>query len=122
MVWVKSINDEAKIIKSWDIGAFWGIVDIKAMSNYPGARAFIETWIKKVKAAVDLKKLIDDAAIRTLIYEREGALKLPNSRRLSSPEARRRWNGEVGSGTRPYNFRWTIAKNFLNEIFKGLSR
>ncbi len=122
LVWVKSINDEEKTIKSWDIGAFWGMVDIKAMSNYPGARAFIETWGKKVKTTVDLKKLIDDVAIRTLIYEREGALKLPNSRRLSSAEARRRWNGEVGSGTRPYNFRWPIAKNFLNEIFKGLSR
>lgn len=119
--WVQSLYEEESTIRSWDMDAFWAMVGIKATSNYPGARAFVEAWSKKVKNTPNLKKLIEDNEIRTLIYERESALKLPNSRRLSSLEARRRWNGEVGSGTRPYNFRWPIARNFLNEIFKGLT-
>lgn len=117
-LWHNSIKDEFSAVKRWDLDGFWRIVDLKAKGNYVVAKLFVRRWVDMVFKS-DATGLIDDPTARQLIADREEALKHGQSR-IISEQARKRWNGDVGSGTRAYNFRWPITQNFLNEIFEGL--
>jgi len=119
--WVKSMLSEFKKIAAWDIDEFWEVVKIKANGNYLRARDFTNSWIEIVKAQGALENIIKNEKAKRLIYTREMYLKNRYSR-LKNTDARKRWNGEAGSGVRPFNYRWNVAKNYINELWEGINR
>lgn len=117
--WREDICAEYDRIKKWDMAEFWNIVNVKASGDYWRAKKFVLDWLEIICSKADLEDILLNRAARNLIYRREEYLK-GRYARLSKVDARNRWNGKSGSGIRPYDFRWPIAQNFLNEIFKRL--
>jgi hypothetical protein len=118
--WVESILSEYKTITDWNINEFWGIVSIKSKGNYSRARDFVNSWIEIVKNKATLNDILKDEKTKVLIYARETYLKNRYSR-LNNTDARKRWNGESGSGVKPFNYRWNVAKNYINELWDGVN-
>jgi len=119
--WQEDILTEYTKVLKWNLDEFWDIVNIKAGGDYSFAKNFVIAWMDIVRNKSNMQDILNNQVAKKLIYHRESYLKRRYAR-LSATDARKRWNGEAGSGIRPYNFRWPIAQGYLNEIFSGLKR
>jgi hypothetical protein len=83
-----------------------------------GAQQFAEQWIEASSFAPHA--VIDDAAIRQVISNRERRLKRGLAR-LHNPRALERWSGRSGVGR--LNYRWDpVGQRILVDILDGLGR
>ncbi len=72
---------------------------------------FVKSWAKLCESP---QTLLDSPRGRTLVSNREAALKGPSgTSRIRSAKARKRWRGDSGTFM---DFRWSVARNYLNDL------
>jgi hypothetical protein len=113
--WAGTIEARAGDLRGWDRDGFWEIVQRGNRRLPPPARRFVDSWIEL--AAEDPGAVGDDARAHQLIAERERALK-GSQARLSNTRARERWTGTAG--TAQLDFRWSTARQIVDDIRRGL--
>lgn len=111
--WASSIDSAA--IGRWKLDEFWFEVQHSAHQITWTTKQFVAKWIDLV--AVGAPRLADDRLARSLIQQRERALK-GNQSRFTNSSARARWGG--ASGSAPLSFRWSNVQTFLRDLRDAL--
>ena len=96
-------------IRSWSMISFWNTIEHPNHTITPKTVDFVERWREIVIQDSDV---YSSRAARELISTRERR-KGPQSR-LHNVEARARWGGASQIGR--LNFRWTIARGYLEDL------
>ena len=120
--WAAAIEAERDKYRDWRLDRFWEIVEKKTSGNSSQARVFMSIWVDMVKKNITNLSLISELPeIRKLVFDRELALKGKKAR-VASMQSRKQWAGDTGSGMGRYEYRWSIARNFINELTTGGTR
>lgn len=80
-------------------------------------RHFVDRWISLVLEGRDAATLATDEIARSLLYDREVALKR-NRARLENQRALELWSGAAGASQ--LNYRWSVVKAITNDILLGM--
>ncbi len=116
--WSHSIQSRKAQLTRWDRQDFWGTVVSQGARVPPRTRGFIDRWINLVLESEDMAALSTDDMARSLIYDRELALK-HNRARLHNQRALELWSGAAGAGQLDY--RWNAVVNrVVNDILLGM--
>ena len=108
--------EQMATVGPWDRPDMWArLVRVNPRIAAGSARRFVERWLELI-AGVRPQHVADDAELRTLVADRERAMKKTQSR-LANPELLRAWSGE--SGTRPMVFRWPQVRRMVIDIHDG---
>lgn len=115
--WSELISNRQPALSSWDYNEFWGLLD-RAEARIPKrTRHFVLQWLERSLSMDDTRKVADDSELRTLIHNRERALKRGQGR-LDNPRALELWSGAAGTGR--LDFRWGVSRTILTDIVEGL--
>lgn len=113
--WAAALGSASARFAAWDRPGFWDLV-LQANPRVPArTRLFVDAWLDLLNAC-DPASLADHSRAKTLIRDREEALKGPRAK-LHNPHALQTWTG--ASGTRQLDFRWRIARRLLVDIAGG---
>ena len=116
--WAEEASASGAGITGWDLGELWQSV-LRSGRPVPFAtRHFVIRWLELVEGS-DPQTLVDDPAARSLITQRERAMKGRHAR-TANDRALKQWGG--ASGTRPLDFRWGTVSWLLDDIVDGLER
>jgi len=116
--WSHSIKSRQAELTRWDRQDFWSTVESQAAKVPSRTRNFIDRWINLVLEGVDLATLSTDEMARSLIYDRELALKHSRAR-LHNQRALELWSGAAGAGQLDY--RWDpVVNRIVNDILLGM--
>jgi hypothetical protein len=115
--WTNDIKNKMSQIQNWEMNEFWRIVFEQNSHIHFMTRRFIENWIDFVKNERNLERLQENNYARHMITRRETQIKGKRSR-LKSSRMLEQWLGE--SGANPLDFRWKVARRFVNDILSGL--
>ena len=99
-------------IQNWSIDEFWRHTDDFGHTITYATRRFVEALHDRVRGGS--ANIADDPVCRTLVREREKALKGPRSRFVNRG-ALAQWSGNSGTGRLVY--RWPTARSFLSDLF-----
>lgn len=100
-------------VQDWNLDRLWKAVENPGRLIDPNTKRFITSWIAFVSGRPG--DLMNQDA-RNLVRNREVGLKKGKSR-FVSPAALDRWGG--ASGLNRLNYRWNIARNYLEELYEG---
>jgi hypothetical protein len=109
--------EELPRARDWDLAAFWPLVLGAGHSITPATRAFVGNWL--AVAVAEGGAIASSAPARELILMRERDLKKARSR-FENAAARKQWGGSAG--TKPLDFRWSVAKGYLGEWHEAWRR
>ncbi len=112
-VWVSDL-DMANL-QPWRLDDLWTAVLDRGHSVTKSTQRFVTKWMTELRSGPDA--LLENENACGLIREREQKLKGARSR-FKNQRALDQWGGS--SGIAPLNFRWTIAKQHLNDLHAGL--
>lgn len=105
---------------TWRLEPFWEIVYRNNPRTPRRTQQFVENWIRSVRSAGSIEKLMDDPYARKLVEEREFQLKGKLSR-FTNDRIREIWAAGGGAaGTGMIDYRWGPAKKLLIDIYQGL--
>ncbi|MEV0802455.1 DUF6361 family protein [Kribbella sp. NPDC050281] len=102
------------ILEAWSLTDFWNLIRTLNPQLRVATQAFVTDWLQQ---ATTTSNIADLAPARELIAQRELRLKGGRSR-LISQAALDAWTG--GSGLVPLDYRWGVARGYLNDIYAGL--
>ncbi|MDE0283027.1 MAG: DUF6361 family protein [Gammaproteobacteria bacterium] len=108
---------EAREEDAFEPGTLWALVESQGSRVNPTQRLFVETWTDRL-AKIDLDKAGTDEYLRSLIADRERALKGRHRARLLNTNRLLDWKG--GSGVGRMDFNWFRARELLGELYRGL--
>ena len=111
--WAAHLDRQA--IAEWSLDDLWRVTADPRHTISPGARRFVEQWIRFVTK--DPHTLVSNKDARLLVEARERQLKKGCSR-FGNVRAREQWGGHAGD--RPMTFRWPTARRFLDDLARGL--
>jgi hypothetical protein len=114
--WAQLLSERSRVLAKWDRERFWQLVHAVNPRITNPTYDFINTWWDLALAG-DAARLCENAAVRSLIRERERRLK-KGLARIDNPRAQELWTGD--SGTAQLEFRWLISQRLLGDIFDGL--
>ena len=116
--WSENIRSRKAALTRWDRRDFWETVVSEGARIPPRTRRFVDRWIDLVLESEDVAALSTDEMARSLIYDREVALK-QNRARLQNQRALELWSGASGAGQLDY--RWSAVVNrIVNDILLGI--
>jgi len=116
--WSENIQSRKAALTRWDRRDFWGTVVSEGARIPLRTRHFVDRWINLVLESEDVAALSTDEMARSLIYDREVALK-QNRARLQNQRALELWSGAAGAGQLDY--RWSAVVNrIVNDILLGM--
>lgn len=116
--WRENIQSRKAGLTRWHRQDFWGTVESQRARVPSRTRNFIDRWINLVSESGDLAALSTDEIARSLIYDRELALK-HNRARLHNQRALELWSGAAGASQLDY--RWSVVVNrIINDILLGM--
>ncbi len=106
-----SVGLDIPAIRDWRLEDFWEDVRHPAHVVLPAARSFVREW--RDLALSQPTQIVDSAAARRLVEERERRLKGSQSR-FTNQAVRDRWTG--ASGVVRLNFRWNRGEAYLQDL------
>lgn len=112
-VWQGELTDNA-VWAGWSLPDFWSALGPHNPHLRVATVRFVEDWITGAQRTTDAAK---DEGLRAVVANREQRLKGSRSR-LVNAAALDNWAG--GSGLVRLDYRWTIARRILGDIFDGL--
>jgi hypothetical protein len=112
--WHQENGELVRQLPEWDFADMWSRVAVANPNVRPGTVAFVEAWVALLSGG---GRADDEAAIR-MIATRE-RLQKRNQSRLENPRLLENWSG--GSGTGPFNYRWSNVAVLVTDIRQGLS-
>jgi len=116
--WSENIRSRKAALTRWDRRDFWETVVSEGARIPLRTRRFVDRWINLVLESEDVAALSTDEMARSLIYDREVALK-QNRARLQNQRALELWSGAAGAGQLDY--RWSAVVNrIVNDILLGM--
>ena len=116
--WSDEVVANQAALRRWDRPRMWARLRSLNRGIPAGAQQFAEQWTEASSFAPHA--VIDDAAIRQVISNRERRLK-GGLARLHNPRALERWSGRSGVGRLSY--RWDpVGQRILVDILDGLGR
>jgi hypothetical protein len=118
--WSENIQSRKAALGRWDRRDFWETVVSEGVRIPLRTRRFVDRWIDLVLESEDVAALSTDEMARSLIYDREVALK-QNRARLQNQRALELWSGAAGAGQLDY--RWSAVVNrIVNDILLGMEK
>ncbi len=114
--WSQTITTRADDLKRWEPKRFWEIVFAGNDRITKPTRDFIDSWCH-LAIFVNAPDISIAKNARLLIRERERQLK-KHLARIDNPRAQELWNEDSGSAQ--LDFRWSISRRLLGDIFDGL--
>lgn len=96
----------------WDLPTFWGTVRRHNARLHASTESFLTSWFELARSGAHLS-----AQAQSLVQNRELLLKGSRSRLLNAA-ARENWSG--AAGVVRLDFRWSVASQYLNDVFAGL--
>lgn len=115
--WSKTVQSRKAALTRWQRRDFWEAVVSEGARIPLRTRHFVDCWIDLVLESEDVATLSTDEMARSLIYDREVALKR-NRARLQNQRALELWSGAAGAGQLDY--RWGVVDKIINDILKGI--
>lgn len=117
--WSEKLRYRASELARWDRVEFWATVHSGGSRVAPPARAFIDRWLDIVLGS-ELEEVLDvGSQARSLISDRELALK-GGLARLHNQSALETWN--EAAGIDQIDYRWPSARVLVDDILGGLER
>jgi hypothetical protein len=104
----------SEVFDGWVSSDFWTTLANLNPRIHPATKSFVDRWLELVREGDDLT---DDETARRLITARERKLKGGRAR-LANAAALDVWTG--GSGLVRLDYRWSVARRHLNDIYAGL--
>lgn len=114
--WKAMVTSRKSHFETWDREKFWKIV-LSVADVTVRSRNFIDSWINLVFNDNHFNQLPQDETAKSLIYERELALKRGRAR-LENKRYLELWSGAAGTGQ--LNYRWSVVNIIINDILNGL--
>lgn len=115
--WVALVAQRKDTLAAWDYAAFFRALRLRNPRLSQESERFSAAWIGLVREAADLASLPTRNDVRTLIGDRERAMKRELAR-LYNADQRRNWGG--ASGINRLDYRWGITRVMARDIIKGL--
>ncbi len=110
--------ERAGELAAWDRSRFWLLLAMWHARVRPQAYDFVEDWLSQVGEAGRPEDVLDNSKLRSLVRNRERALKGPRAR-LSNPRALDLWRGSSGSAQLDYRWK-TPVRSMITDIVQGL--
>ncbi len=115
--WSQSIQSRKAELARWERREFWKTVGSGGARISLPSRRFVDRWVDLVLGSEDVTTMTTDEMARSLIYDREVALKRHRAR-LQNQRALELWSGAAGAGQLDY--RWGVVNRIVNDILKGV--
>jgi hypothetical protein len=113
--WARSVDLGS--LRTWQPFRLWEMAASAGRRIDDRTRSFVDGWLGMVVNDPAAALLSQDA--RMLVRSREASLKHSRSR-FSNQRSLDQWSG--AAGIQPMSYRWSTAKAFLSDLFKGLGR
>lgn len=111
--WADDATDDLDVLTGWDLDELWAVAGARALAP---TRGFVRAW-RALLHRDGPHALVDRADARTLVTNRERAMKGRNARTVNS-KALDQWGGD--SGTLALDYRWSTARGLIADIRLGL--
>jgi len=115
--WSENIQSRQAALAGWDLEGFWRTVVSEGAKVPVRTCHFADRWISLVLEGRDVATLATDEMARSLLYDREVALKR-NRARLENQRALELWSGAAGASQ--LNYRWSAVQAITNDILLGM--
>lgn len=109
--WAQQMHARMPAFETWNHDEFWAMVEQHGRVAWP-TRVFIESWWRAVARA---GPIADDRDARTLVRDRERALK-GSQARVNGGSALRDWQLAGAAGATQLDFRWRNARRLLRDV------
>lgn len=116
--WWTARGERAGELAAWDRPRFWSLLAMWHARVRPPAHAFVEDWLSQVGEAGRPEDVLRNSKLRSLIRNRERALKGPRAR-LGNPRALDLWRGSSGSAQLDYRWKNPV-RSMITDIVQGL--
>lgn len=116
--WLHEVAELRAELEAWDVADFWDcVLAHNPRVRFP-TRAFVTTWIDAMRSG-EIAGAADDTALRSLVHQRELALK-GSLARLGGAKQLGSWSGDGRAGDLGY--RWRDVRTITRDIRAGLAR
>lgn len=115
--WGRLVGERRAALAGWDRGRFWEIVTSGGADVKLPTQTFIDRWVDLCLQSRGVGRAADSTTMRSLIGDRERALKRSQSR-LDNHRALELWSG--AAGTSRLSYRWPKAELIITDILRGL--
>ena len=107
-------------LRSWDLGAFWDLIDSRPNRISARSRSFVNELARMIRtgAVVDAAENVT-SPLRALIAARERSVKHGQSRLGANRKLLGAWSGSSAAGA--LTFRWEQVKRIVTDIHDGLA-
>ena len=117
--WGEEMSSRDDVLNSWSRADFWKLVQLSGGRVHVMTERFVNGWLDLALGGAGPRQLGMNPAARDLIRRREAQIKGARAR-LSNDEMLLRWSG--AAGTRRLDYRWSTARDIVNDILHGLGR
>lgn len=114
--WGADLAERHAALREWRLAELWSFV-CSIANVHPATINFVNEWVGR-RPWEDVKGMVDDKELHSLIERREVTLKRGRAR-LSNPRALELWGG--ASGMSRLTYRWRKAYDLVNDIVVGLA-
>jgi hypothetical protein len=115
--WLLALESILPRLHNWNLREFWALVRRQNPRISAPTELFVTRWLD-LALSPTRAAIADNAAARSLIKDRELAMKR-NLSRISNPRAREMWGGAAGA--RQLTYRWSpIVRNVVRDIKEGV--
>ncbi len=111
--WRREVEDSD--VGGWDLNRLWRLVAEQGRPVKAPTREFVTEWVD-LATTLTGREIVDDAAARALVRNREHFQKRGQAR-LRNDRLMQQWGGASGSGR--IAFRWAVVRRLLNDIADG---
>ncbi len=115
--WCDLVRERRDLLAEWSLERLWQIVSLGNPRISQPAKSFVERWVDLVRTTPDAADLVISSVARTLICDREIAIKHKLARVLGG-RSLDIWQGE--SGAAQLDLRWFSTRRILTDILVGL--